>query len=135
MKRYILIITAIILIVVIGCKKDKKENYYTQITTINKSQNKIDSLFVISTDLTKYYNIEINDTSPILVVENVHMDISFTVYINQKRYHGEPKISTIVDATQPAIFYKGCFTFYFLDIDTTNNIITVAYNRDQNCDY
>jgi len=135
MKRGFLVISVLILLACVACKKGEKDIYYTQIITVNKSQNIIDSLEVISTNLTKYYNIGINGTTPAIVVEGVYHDFIFRVYINQKKYCGSPKIATVVDATHPGIFYKGCFTFYFLDIDTTNNIITVAYNRDQDCDY
>jgi len=118
----------------LSCENHLNENAITNHEIVNLSDQVIDSLIIY--DRSRYnpykiFEIGIGDTSEVISLQNIGMEIDFEIYNLDARYSSRYSWSLVIDPTDN--LKRGCYRYFIVSIDSLNSRASIAGQQIKNC--
>ena len=128
------IIIFLIVLFLISCDNDTNDIIVSNHEVVNLSDFTIDSLFIYAGGAyppTKISDIRSKDTSDIIPLENIFMQMNFEIHAYGFEYHSRYNWSQAVDPS--GYLKRGCYRYFIVSLDTIKNRASIAGQKFDNC--
>ena len=127
------VIIGTIALLLFSCNNDDNDLIVSNHEIVNLLDYTIDSMFIYAGGpyATKISEIRSKDTSDLIPFENIFMVMNFEIHAYGSEYHSKYNWSLAAD---PFGYLKqGCYRYFIVSLDTTNNRISIAGHKFDNC--